>query len=160
MPLAMTRPNRPTHVSDVLSRLRDLVRSSGPREERARAAAGLIRAARPYRWVGLYDVSESEIAVIAWDGPEPPTYPRFPLSKGLNGAAVASKRPVIVQDVASDPRYLTTIAGTRGEMIYPILRSTNITGTIDVESEKLNAFSSEDETLLAACADALRWLWP
>ena len=108
----------------------------------------------------MYDVSESEIAVIAWDGPEPPAYPRFPPSKGLNGAAVASKRPIIVQDVASDPRYLTTIGGTRGEMIYPILRSTNITGTIEVERDKSNAFSSEDETLLAARADVLRWLWP
>ena len=146
-------------MSDVLSRLRDLARSSSPRGERARAAAGLIRTARPYRWVGLYDMTESEIVVIAWDGPEPPTYPRFPVSKGLNGAAVASKRPVIVQDVTSDPRYLTTIGGTRGEMIYPILRSTGVTGTIDVESEKLNAFCSEDESLLAACADALRWLW-
>jgi hypothetical protein len=29
----------------------------------------------------------------------------------------------------------------------------------DVESEKLNAFCGEDESLLAACADALRWLW-
>lgn len=146
-------------TSDVLSRLRDMAHSSGARQELARTAAGLIRVARPYRWAGLYDVTENEIVVIAWDGPEPPTYPRFPVSKGLNGVAVASKRPVIVQDVASDPRYLTTIGGTRGEMIYPILRSATVTGTIDVESEKLNAFSGEDEALLAACADALRWLW-
>lgn len=85
---------------------------------------------------------------------------RFPVSKGLNGAAVASKRPVIVQDVASDARYLPTIGGTRGEMIYPILRSARVPATIDVESEQLNAFSDEDESLLAACADALHWLWP
>lgn len=146
-------------MADLSSQLRDLAHSRGTREERARAAAGLIRVARPYRWVGLYDATESEIAVIAWDGPEPPTYPRFPVSKGLNGAAVASKRPVIVQNVASDPRYLTTIGGTQGEMIYPILRSATVMGTIDVESENLNAFSPEDESLLAACADALRWLW-
>jgi GAF domain-containing protein len=107
----------------------------------------------------LYDVIADEIAVIAWEGPEPPTYPRFPVSKGLNGAAVASKRAVIVRDVANDPRYLTTIGGTRGEMIYPVLRSATVVGTIDVESEKLNAFSGEDESLLAACAPALHWLW-
>lgn len=146
-------------MSDVFSKLRELAGSSGSREERARIAAALIRIARPYRWVGLYDVTESEICVIAWDGPEPPTYPRFPVRKGLNGAAVVSKRPVIVQDVASDLRYLTTIGGTRGEMIYPILRSAKVTGTIDVESDQLNAFSAEDESLLASCAEALRWLW-
>ena len=147
-------------MNDLLPKLRDLARSSSSRDERARAAAGLIRLARPYRWVGLYEVTEFEIAVIAWDGPEPPTYPRFPISKGLNGAAVASKGPVIVQDVASDRRYLTTIAGTRGEMIYPVLRSARVAGTIDVESDRLNAFSAEDERLLASCTDALRWLWP
>jgi L-methionine (R)-S-oxide reductase len=147
-------------MNSTLTKLRDLAYSSGTREEKARAAAGLIRIARPYRWVGLYDVTKDEIAVVAWDGPEPPTYPRFPVSKGLNGAAVASKCPVIVQDVASDPRYLTTIGGTRGEMIYPILRATTeVIGTIDVESDKMNAFSTADDSLLAACADALRWLW-
>lgn len=147
-------------MNDVASRLGDLARSSGTRAERARAAAGLIRLARPYRWVGLYDVTAIEIAIIAWDGPEPPTYPRFPASKGLNGAAVASKRPVVVQDVANDPRYLTTIGGTRGEMIYPILRSATVIGTTDVESERLNAFCGEDESLLATCAAAVSWLWP
>lgn len=143
----------------VLSELRELARSAQSREQRARAAAGLIRRARPYRWVGLYDVTADEIAVIAWEGPQAPTYPRFPLSQGLNGAAVAAKRAVIVQDVASDPRYLTTIEGTRGEMIYPVLRSGTVVGTLDVESEQLNAFSDEDESLLAGCAQALGWLW-
>ena len=145
-------------MDNVLSRLHELAHSSGSREHRARAAAGLIRVARPCRWVGLYDVTEDEIGVIAWNGPQPPTHPRFPLP--LNGAAVASKLPLIVQDVASDPRYLTTIGGTRAEMIYPILRSTSVVvGTIDVESDKLNAFTDEDESLLAACGEALRWLW-
>jgi putative methionine-R-sulfoxide reductase with GAF domain len=51
----------------------------------------------------------NEIVVIAWAGPEPPTYPRFPISQGPNGIAVASKRPVIVQDVAKDSRYLTIL---------------------------------------------------
>jgi putative methionine-R-sulfoxide reductase with GAF domain len=34
-----------------------------------------------------------------------------------------------------------------------------VVGTIDVESEKLNAFSDQDEALLAAYSAALHWLW-
>ena len=79
---------------------------------------------------------------------------------GLNGAAVASKRPLIVQDVATDPRYLTTIGGTRGEMIQPIVHPSGlVVGTIDIESERVNAFTGHDEALLGACAQALLWLW-
>jgi len=141
-----------------LRRLRDL---PGHRVEKAQRAVALIRKLGPYRWAGLYDVLAAEIAVIAWDGPEAPTYPRFPVTRGLNGACVSSRRPVVAQDVANDPRYLTTIGGTRGEMIQPVMSESGVVvGTIDVESERANAFSSRDEELLALCAQHIAWLWP
>jgi L-methionine (R)-S-oxide reductase len=143
-----------------LEALRRLASSPLPRAHKAADAARFIRTLGPYRWAGLYDVSAEEIVVIAWDGPEPPTHPRFPATSGLNGAAAASKRPVIVQDVAGDPRYLTTISGTRGEMIQPVLDDLgSVVGTIDVESDHVNAFSVRDEELLAASAENLAWLW-
>jgi L-methionine (R)-S-oxide reductase len=147
-------------MNNVLSQLRDLAHDPRSREQRAQVAVRLVRALGSYRWAGLYDVTPDEIAVIAWDGPEPPIYPRFPASKGLNGAAVASRRAVIVQDVAADPRYLTTIGGTCGEMIQPIIGSSGaVVGTIDVEADRVNAFTAQDEVRLAACAEALQWLW-
>ena len=123
------------------------------RISKAQQAVEIVRTLGSYRWAGLYDVLPSEIAVIAWSGPQAPTYPRFPITQGLNGACVASRRAVIVQDVAADPRYLTTIGGTRGEMIQPVIDPSGVVvGTIDVESDRVNAFSSRDEELLAACA--------
>jgi putative methionine-R-sulfoxide reductase with GAF domain len=143
-----------------LSQLRALAHSSWTREERSQTAVRLIRALGPYRWAALCDVRANEIAAIAWDDPEPPTYPRSPALRGLTGAAVASKRPVIVQNVAT-VRYLTTTQGTRGEMVQPILRPPGVVvGTIDVGSAKINAFNDRDRSLLAACAEALEWLWP
>lgn len=143
-----------------LSQLRALAHSSWTREERSRTAVRLIRALGPYRWSALYDVMANECAVIAWDDPEPPTSPHSPVLGGLNGAAVASKCPVIVQDVAT-VRYLTTTEGTRGEMVQPIIRPPGVVvGTIDVGSAKINAFYDRDRSVLAACAEALQWLWP
>jgi GAF domain-containing protein len=147
-------------VDQRLATLRALGSGPGDRVAKARRAVELIRTLGPYRWAGLYDVLAAEIAVIAWDGPEAPTHPRFPVSKGLNGACVSSRMPVIVQDVASDPRYLTTIGGTRGEMIHPIFGESGVVvGTIDVESDRVNAFADRDEELLTACAQNLFWLW-
>jgi L-methionine (R)-S-oxide reductase len=94
--------------------LRSLGDSAASRAAKAQQAVEVVRTLGSYRWAGLYDVLPSEIAVIAWSGPQAPTYPRFPIAQGLNGASVASRKPVIVQDVISDPRYLTTIGGTRG----------------------------------------------
>jgi putative methionine-R-sulfoxide reductase with GAF domain len=141
--------------------LRSLGNGEGDRAAKAQRAIDLIRTLRPYRWAGLYDVLSNEIAVIAWSGPQAPTYPRFPIDKGLSGACVSSRQPVIVQDVTGDRRYLTTIGGPRGEMIQPVLdRFGAVVGTIDVESDRVNAFGSRDEELLAACAKSLVWLWP
>ena len=76
----------------------------GDRRRTARAAAELIRTAGPYRWVGLYDVTPTTITAIAWTGSEAPAFPSFPITQGLNGAAVATRAPVIVQDVTRDSR--------------------------------------------------------
>jgi putative methionine-R-sulfoxide reductase with GAF domain len=45
-------------------------------------------------------------------------------------------------------------------MIQPVFSAAGrVIGTVDVESDRVNAFSSRDEALLAACAAALRSLW-
>jgi putative methionine-R-sulfoxide reductase with GAF domain len=123
-------------------------------------AAELIRRAGHYRWVGLYEVTETEVRAIAWTGTVAPAFPRFPRDKGLNGVAVNTRDAVISQDVANDPRYLTAFATTGAEAIFPVLGDAGfVIGTIDVECDRLNAFSPEDELFLRSCSVALRPLW-
>ena len=144
----------------MLDELRSIAISEGDRAGRARSAAEYIRAARGYHWVGLYDVTPSHILAIAWTGADAPAFPTFPRSQGLNGAAVAAGRPVIVQDVRQDSRYLTTFGTTRAEAVFPVRGPDQaIVGTIDVESDRINAFSAEDERFLQSCADVLATLW-
>jgi GAF domain-containing protein len=148
-------------MDDVLGRLRDVVTADIERPLKAREAAELVRQARSYRWVGLYDVSSSEIAAIAWTGTTAPAYPRFPVTQGLSGAAVATRQPVIVQDVTQDSRYLTAFGSTRSEAIFPVAVCENgrIVGTIDVESDRVTAFSADDEAFLGRCAQILIPIW-
>jgi len=143
-----------------LTRLREIAAASADRSSRAREAAKLICAVCNFHWVGLYDVTSTEIFAIAWTGRNAPAFPRFPVNQGLNGAAVREGRDVIVQDVTKDPRYLTTFGSTRAEAIFVIASpAKNIVGTIDVESERTNAFTADDEKFLRHCAEALSPLW-
>ena len=146
-------------VEDVIIRLASLASSPGIRAEKARSIASAIKEARGYRWVGLYDVTPDEIIAIAWTGSDRPAYPRFPVTSGLSAAAVATREPVVVQDVTTDPRYLTAFGSTRSEAIFPVAVGGHIVGTIDVESDRVNAFGPEDEVFLSACAVALTALW-
>jgi putative methionine-R-sulfoxide reductase with GAF domain len=56
--------------------------------------------------------------------------------------------------VREDPRYLTAFGSTRSEIIVPVVdrAGRRVVGTIDVESEKVDAFSEEDRAALERCA--------
>jgi L-methionine (R)-S-oxide reductase len=138
-----------------------LLASSLDRAKKAKSLTDFIRTERNYHWVGLYDVSRTQISAIAWTGDQAPAFPTFSISKGLNGVAVAEKRPIVVQDITRDSRYLTTFGATRSEAIFPVLSTdeTEVVGTIDVESDRVNAFSAEDEAFLRECSILLRPLW-
>src|SRR5260370_7600006 len=102
-----------------LAALRGHAAADGPRDGRARSAAEVIRQAGGYRWVGLYDVLEHEIVVLGGAGPTAPAHPRFPRSQGLNGAAVASRRPAVVPDLPPDRRHLPTLGPPPRHMHLP-----------------------------------------
>ena len=152
--------------SRLLEEISYVLEDEGDRQRKAAAIAGAIRRAGAYRWVGLYKVSEEEIVNLAFDGPGAPTHPRFPVTQGMSCSAVASGETVVVDDVREDPRYLTAFGSTRSEIIVPLLDRTGqkVVGTIDVESERVGAFSEEDRAALERCAAAVAALfgceWP
>jgi GAF domain-containing protein len=135
--------------------------SSCDRTEKARQIAELIRLAGNYRWVGVYDVGPDLVSIIAFSGPSTPAYPQFTATKGLTGSAVREKKVVVVGDVRSDSRYLTAFGNTASEIIIPVLdeKTGAVVGTIDVESEQVNAFTAEDQAMLERSAQAARPLW-
>jgi putative methionine-R-sulfoxide reductase with GAF domain len=55
-----------------------------------------------------------------------------------------------------DSLYLTALGSTRSEIIVPVFdaEKRKVIGTLDVESERQNAFGSEIEAVLEACSEA------
>lgn len=113
----------------------------------------MIREARGYRWVAVYKLTRGELIIVAGTGDCPPTYPRFPVTQGLCGAAAEARQTIAVPDVRKDPRYLPTFENTQSEIVVPIIsRSDRVVGVIDAESDKLNAFTEEDKEVLERIA--------
>jgi 3-dehydroquinate dehydratase-2 len=121
--------------------------------------AQILRRSGRFRWVALYDVDPSQVEVLGWAGPGPPAHPRFPRTEGLTAAAIASGRPVVVQDVRGDARYLATLEGTRAEAIFPVAGPSGIAGTVDVESANAQAFTADRLRWLERCVEALAPFW-
>ena|SRR5215831_12683597 len=128
-----------------------LAGARGPRQ--LGIIAEMIRAACDCRWVGIYKISRGDFVIVAKTGKCPPTYPCFPISQGLAGAACDSKKSIMVPDVHKDSRYLPTFWSTQSEIIVPIITEAHqAVGFIDAESDKLNAFARSDRNFLEHAA--------
>jgi putative methionine-R-sulfoxide reductase with GAF domain len=97
---------------ELIEAVRAQAEADAPVEGRALRVAELVRTHTGRRWVGMYRVDGDEVVNLAWSGPAAPAYPRFPADRGLTGAAIAARSPVVSNDVASDPRYLAALAST------------------------------------------------
>ncbi|MGC2233488.1 MAG: GAF domain-containing protein, partial [Candidatus Acidiferrum sp.] len=83
-----------------------------------------------------------------------PTYLSLPLRKGLTGTAAAERRPVRVDDVLTDSRYIRCETGldARSELVVPLLLQDRLIGVLDLESTEPHAFTAENERMLATLA--------
>lgn len=79
---------------------------------------------------------------------------KMPLRQGISGTAAAERRPIRVDDVLKDHRYIQCEHGVqpRSELVVPLLLQDRLIGVLDLESTAPQAFSAEDERMLATLA--------
>lgn len=109
-----------------------------------------------YNWVGIYWVEGDELVLGPWRGPQATEHIRIPIGTGICGAAAASGRTEIVDDVSTDDRYLACFVGTKSEIVVPIMHPDGtVLGEIDVDGEDLAAFDADDAAVLERAAATL-----
>jgi L-methionine (R)-S-oxide reductase len=107
-----------------------------------------------FSWTGFYmlDPDDQETLVLGpFVGAATP-HVRIPVSQGICGAAVAGGETVIVDDVGSDPRYLSCSIETKSEIVVPIYANGRVVGEIDIDSHNRAAFKEEDRVFLEEVA--------
>ncbi len=70
------------------------------------------------------------------------------LGRGLVGAAVESQMPVLVNDVAADPRYVAVVPGMGSELVVPLLHKKRPIGALNLLSHNKDQFTAADVELL------------
>jgi L-methionine (R)-S-oxide reductase len=108
-----------------------------------------------YSWVGIYFVEGDELVLGPWKGPQATEHVRIPVGQGICGAAAASGRTEVVDDVNADPRYLACFPSTRSEIVVPIAYEGRVVGEIDIDSDEPAAFTDEDRVFLERVAQLI-----
>ncbi len=75
-----------------------------------------------------------------------------PLGSGIVGAAAQSRKPVRVDDVGNDPRYIASHPDILSEIAVPLIVHDRVVGVMDLESSTLSAFTDEHVRTLSLLA--------
>jgi sigma-B regulation protein RsbU (phosphoserine phosphatase) len=73
---------------------------------------------------------------------------KVPLSRGLVGAAVNERRPVLVGDVRKDDRYILLNPETRSELTVPLIYKGTVIGVMDLEHTRVGFFNEDHVTAM------------
>jgi sigma-B regulation protein RsbU (phosphoserine phosphatase) len=73
---------------------------------------------------------------------------RLRVGQGVVGAAVEEGRPILVNDIRREPRYLGPLRNMLSQLAVPMRRKGRVIGALNLLSETTDAFTSQDEALL------------
>jgi GAF domain-containing protein len=107
-----------------------------------------------FDWTGFYRVTEPGLLKI---GPYQGGHGCLviPFARGVCGAAARTGQAQLVPDVEAFPGHIACASLTRSELVLPVRnRAGEIIAVFDIDSDRPDAFTTEDATGLQSMLDA------
>ena len=107
-----------------------------------------------YNWVGFYLVDKTRPNSLNL-GPHVGSFDpheSVSLDKGLCGDAASTRKAVVVNNAANDPRYKASSALVKSEIVVPIFTRGALYGVIDINSYFADTFNLDEQRFVEACA--------
>lgn len=125
----------------------------------ANAAAAIKECVEAASWAGFYVRRGDELVLGPFQGKV--ACVRIALGRGVCGTAAAERRTVVVPDVDQFPGHIACDAGSRSEIVVPVVGPAgDVVAVIDVDSYDRAAFDDDDARGLEVVARrlaALAW---
>jgi sigma-B regulation protein RsbU (phosphoserine phosphatase) len=99
--------------------------------------------------VYLLDEKRQELRIAYAVGyPDDASNVRLLVGQGVVGAAVQEGRPILVNDIRQEPRYMGPLRNMLSQLAVPLRRKGKVIGALNLLNEVEGAFSVQDEALL------------
>jgi len=102
-----------------------------------------------YDWVGYYlhNAEKKELVLKTYVG-KPTDHTHIPFGKGICGQVALSNEDFIVDDVNAQDNYIECSLDVKSEIVIPLIVNEHNIGQIDIDSNRLRAFSEKDAVFL------------
>ena len=157
--LALSSSDKAGRYRELLPQLVSLVDGEPDLIANLANITAVLRACLPIAsWVGFYITRSGELVLGPFQGNV--ACVRIAFGRGVCGTAAAERRTVIVPDVDQFPGHIACDAGSKSEIVVPIVVGDKVVAVLDLDSYELAAFDDVDAAWLAkVAAIAARFTW-
>jgi GAF domain-containing protein len=102
-----------------------------------------------YDWTGFYlsDIEKRMLHLGPYTG-EVTEHTTISYGKGICGQAAEAEKTFLIEDVTAEKNYIACSIHVKSEIVVPIIKNGIVVGQIDIDSNKVAAFSDQDRRLL------------
>ena len=156
---------RLTRVYAVLSGINTLIVRTRDRGELFEEACRIAVEAGGFKlcWLGQVDPTTTQLKIAAWQGGDRAYMDQIPLGLGEDGEgvglaarAVREAKPVIVEDIQSDPRITLDAEALKRNLhslvILPLIVSDSVVGVLALYASEIGFFNDDEMRLLTELA--------
>jgi GAF domain-containing protein len=152
--IAFDAVDKPARYRELLPQLQSLVDGEPDLiANLANATAALRECVPAASWIGFYLARGRELVLGPFQGKV--ACVRIAWGRGVCGTAAAEKKTLVVPDVEQFPGHIACDAGSRSEIVVPIVRRGEVVAVLDLDSYDLAAFDDADAAGLAPIAELL-----
>ncbi|MCX2891023.1 MULTISPECIES: GAF domain-containing protein [Pseudomonas] len=116
----------------------------------AQFSAFLYNQVDDLNWAGFYLNRNEELVLGPFQGQV--ACVRIPFSKGVCGAAAATRQTQRVEDVHAFPGHIACDSASNSELVIPLVKDGSLIGVLDLDSPTVGRFSEADQVGLERLA--------
>jgi sigma-B regulation protein RsbU (phosphoserine phosphatase) len=145
-----------TDLLDFLLEVSTLMAETLDLDDLLSSAASIVQRVIPYELFAilLYNDKRQELRIRYAVGHRQDVVRNLVIApgEGIVGTAAQTREPILVPDVRTDPRYLSTSDAVRCELSVPMIARKRLVGVIDVQSAQTGAYTDYHRSLLRLIA--------
>jgi L-methionine (R)-S-oxide reductase len=152
--IALAASDKPARYRELLPQLHGLVEGEPDLIANLANIVAALREGVPVAsWIGVYVLRGGELVLGPFQGKV--ACVRIALGRGVCGTAAAERRTLVVPDVEAFPGHIACDAGSRSEIVVPIVARGAVVAVLDLDSYERAAFDDHDAAGLAPIAELL-----
>lgn len=119
----------------------------------ANIAAAIKQSFDKISWIGFYLVKGERLYLGPFQGNTACTV--IEVGKGVCGTSALKKKTIIVEDVDKFAGHIACDAGSRSEIVVPLISSNKVQGVLDVDSYEYSSFDETDKKHLESICNLI-----